>query len=83
MNIIYKEIAIDQIDKISEIDASQFIKRAWRKINQKLMLIDLNYQSDGFPEGYHKHHKALKDTIIHNGYAIGAFYDEQLIGLRL
>lgn len=80
MKIIYKEIGINQTNKISEIDASQFIKRAWRMINQKLELIDLNYQSAGFPEGYQKHHEALKDTINHHGYAIGAFYDEQLIG---
>ena len=80
MEIIYKEIGIDQTNKISDIDASQFIKRAWRMINQKLELIDLNYQSDGFPEGYQKHHEALKDTINHHGYAIGAFDDEQLVG---
>lgn len=80
MNITYKTLTTDQASKISDIDASQFIKRAWRHIDHKLQLIDLNYQSDGFPEGFDNHYKGLIETIESGGYAIGAFDSDKLIG---
>jgi len=40
---------------MGEIDASTFIKRAWRKIDGVYQWIDLNWQDNDFPEGYQNH----------------------------
>jgi GNAT superfamily N-acetyltransferase len=79
-NITYKIVKINEIHKISNIDASQYIKRAWRIINGKRQLIDINYQSDGFPNEVDHHIKALEKTIQNDGLVLGAYDIENLIG---
>ncbi len=77
LSITYRQLEIDDIDKISEIDASCYIKYAWRLINNERKMIDLDYHETGFPNGVKYHQKALKETISNFGYAIGAFDQKQ------
>lgn len=79
-HIVYKKISLAESIRISEIDASQYIKHAWRVVNDKRELVELNYQSDGYPEGFDHHHEALRQTLIKDGFAIGAYHQDQLIG---
>jgi len=72
-HITFRNIEIHEVDRISEIDASIYIKYAWRDIDGKKQLIELNYDEQGYPNGLDEHIKALIDTITNNGYALGAF----------
>lgn len=74
--IIYREMTLGEIHKINEIDASQYIKRAWREIGGKRSLIDLDYHDPTWPNGYQEHLKSLKETIENGGKAFGAYRKE-------
>jgi len=58
---------------MSNIDASQYIGRAHRRIDGKLKLVDINYHDPTWPEGYDKHYNKLKSTIESEGIAYGLF----------
>lgn len=62
---------------IFEIDASVYIKHAWREVDGKRQLIDLNYDENGFPDGDDVHKKALEETIINGGCAIAVFDNQE------
>lgn len=78
--ITYRKLELVEIKRIREIDASQFIGRAWREVNGIRQLVVINYQDTDFPNGYENHLAALKKTIETGGSAIGAFESERLIG---
>lgn len=81
MEIKYREIKIDECSRIQEIDASQYIKRAWRTVDEVRQLVEIDYQDPTWPNGYEHHHDNLKRTIETGGSAIGAFDSEgRLIG---
>ncbi len=80
MDIIFSILNLEDSINIKEIDASQYIKRAWRLVDNKRQLVDLNFQSDGFPDGFDNHYESLKQTITNGGYAIGAYHETKLIG---
>ncbi len=80
MNIDYRQLLASECERISEIDASTFVKRAWRKVNGVKQWVEINWQDEDFPEGYDNHLAALKETFEKNGFAIGAFDGERLIG---
>ncbi len=71
---------IEDATTIKDIDASQYIKRAWRLIEGKRRLVELNVQSNGYPEGFDAHYESLKQTIQNDGYAVGAYDKDHLIG---
>lgn len=68
----FKRLTIEDSHRIKEIDASHFVKRAWRVVDGVRQLIDLNYDDPDFPGGFDEHHEALKETIQNDGFAIGA-----------
>lgn len=81
MKIEYRELQLEEAIKISEMDASQFIGKAWREINGERKLVDINYQDPTWPNGYEHHFGNLEKTIKNNGFALGAFdYENKLIG---
>lgn len=79
--INYRPLALNEADRINEINPEQYIKRAWREVNGKRQLVDLNYHEKSWPDSYEHYRDGLKNTIEGNGCAIGAF-DKQgmLIG---
>ncbi|MDF2947364.1 MAG: putative acetyltransferase [Bacillales bacterium] len=82
VGITYRELKIEECERIREIDASQFIGRAWREVNGERKLVEINYQDPDWPNGYGYHVSRLKETIQGKGCAIGAFDEKQtLIGL--
>jgi GNAT superfamily N-acetyltransferase len=50
-------------------------------VNGERQLITINYQDPDWPNGYVEHLKALQQTILDGGYALGAFDGERLIGI--
>jgi len=78
--ITYRRLELEEAARIREIDASQFIGKAWREVNGVHHLIEINYQDPDFPNGYESHFTALKKTILNGGSALGAFDDDKLVG---
>lgn len=78
--ITYRQIKLNETERIREIDASQFIGKAWREVNGSRQLVEINYQDPDFPNGYENHLVSLRDTIKNGGSALGAFDNEKLIG---
>lgn len=79
MKVYYGQIELSETHKISDIDASVYIKNAWRDIDGRKQLIFLDYQEKGFPSEIEIHKKALETTIHHRGFAIGAFNEDGLL----
>lgn len=80
-NITYRELTIDVAERIKEIDASQYIGKAWREVDGKRQLVEINYHDTDWPNGYEYHYNNLRKTILGGGSAIGAFdSDNKLIG---
>ena len=78
--ILYRTLRCDECERIREIDASQYIGRAWREVDGVLRLVEINYQDPDFPNGYENHLANLRKTMETGGIALGAFDDEKLIG---
>jgi GNAT superfamily N-acetyltransferase len=77
----YRKLAIEECDKLKEMNASQYVGRAWREVDGKRKLVDINYQDPDWPEGYKHHYLNLINTIHNGGSAIGAFAkNNQLLG---
>lgn len=79
-NITYRRIDIEECDKIKQINASQYIGKAWREVNGKRQLIAINYQDPDWPNGYDDHLSSLRATIQGGGIAFGAFNHNKLLG---
>lgn len=71
--VIYRKLSIEECEWIKEINPSQYIGRAWREVDGKLQLVEINYQDTDWPNGYEHHISRLKETILNGGSAIGAF----------
>ena len=72
-NITYRKLTVEECERIKEMNPSQYIARAWRELDGKRQLVEINYQDADWPEGYENHYNNLKDTILNGGSAIGAF----------
>lgn len=77
----YRKLAIEDCELINHINPSQYIKNAWREVDGKRMLVDINYHDTDWANGYDHHFNSLKATILNEGCAIGAFDEgNKLIG---
>lgn len=80
-NISYRILELEECEKIKEIDASHYIGKAWREIDGKRQLIEINYQDPDWPNGYEEHLNSLRATILEGGCAFGAFDEkDRLLG---
>lgn len=71
--IQYRKLKLEECERIREIDASQYIGRAWRDEGDGRKLIDIDYYDSDFPEGYEDHLCNLRNTLSSGGVSIGAF----------
>lgn len=72
-NIVYRELNLNECEKINEMNPAQYIGRAWREVEGKRQLVEINYQDPSWPNGYEYHYDNLRETIQNGGEAIGAF----------
>lgn len=78
----YREMNISEAERISEIDAACYIKRAWR-MNRKTgeyELTEINWTDESLPNGFEWHLDHFKKTIQGGGKSIGCFDDDTLVG---
>ncbi|MEG2291433.1 MAG: GNAT family N-acetyltransferase [Clostridium sp.] len=71
--IIYRKLEVNQCELIKGMNPAQYIGKAWRDVEGKRQLVDINYEDLDFPNGYGNHLNNLKKTILDGGIAIGAF----------
>lgn len=80
-SLFFRNLEYNENARIKEINASQYIKNAWRDIDGKRQLVEINYHDQDWPNGYDHHVGNLKKTIKDGGSAIGAFDNhETLVG---
>jgi GNAT superfamily N-acetyltransferase len=80
-SIVFRELVLKECNRINELNPSQFIGKAWREIDGRRQLVEINYQDSDWPNGYEHHLNNLKTTILKGGIAIGAFdSSNKLIG---
>ena len=80
MNIEYRLLAIQECERMKEINPARFIKRAWKSVNGVKRWVKLDWLDDDYPDGYDNHFNALRATFESGGFAIGAFDGEMLVG---
>ncbi len=79
--ILFRRLELGECERIREIDASQYIGRAWREVDGVRQLVEIDYLDPDFPEGYDVHLAGLKSTLDEGGAAWGAFdTDGRLVG---
>lgn len=69
----YKKMMMEECDKIKQIDPKHYIKNAWRVVDGKRQLIEIDYLEEGWPDGYERYRDALVSIIERGGAAWGAF----------
>ncbi|MCM1988731.1 GNAT family N-acetyltransferase [Oceanirhabdus seepicola] len=80
-NILYRKLTVEECERINEMNPSQYIGKAWRQVNGKRQLVEINYQDLDWPNGYEEHYSNLKETILSGGVAYGAFEsNDKLLG---
>ena len=81
MSITYRQLKAHEAERIKEIDNTIPIPRVWRKKDGVKQWIEVNWEQDSdFPDGYQNHLAALKETFRNNGFVLGAFENECLVG---
>lgn len=81
-DLTFRQLLLDECERINEINAAQYVGKAWREVGGKRQLVDINYQDPDWPNGYEHHFNHLKQTISQGGSAIGAFdLGGRLIGI--
>jgi len=78
--IIYRDLELSECEKINEMNPYQYIGKAWREVDGKRQLVEIDYHETDWPNGYEEHFTNLNNTILNNGIAIGAFENDKLIG---
>lgn len=78
--MVYREMKLEEIEKIKEIDATCYIKNAWRNINGVLKLVEIDWTDYELPNGLSWHLKRFKETIENGGKAFGCFDNSILVG---
>jgi GNAT superfamily N-acetyltransferase len=76
-----KALALEDCNRIRDIDASQYIGKAWRDVDGHLQLVEIHYYDPSWPNGYETHLRHLVETVVGDGLAVGAFdHRQKMIG---
>lgn len=79
--IVYRYLTLEDCDRISEINPKHYIKNAWRLVDNKRVLIEIDYHEMDWPDGYERYRDELEKTIKMKGAAVGAFDEaDKMIG---
>lgn len=78
--MIYRELELCESEKIKMIDATCFIKNAWRLVDGEVRLIEINWTDYELPNGLDWHIERFCETIKSGGKAFGCFDGNTLVG---
>ncbi len=77
--MIYRDLLLEECERINEIDAFTYINKAWREVNGIRSLVTIDYYDPSWPSGYEMHLNSLKDTITLDGKVIGVFNEKGIL----
>lgn len=79
--LLYRALKIDEANRIAEIDATNYIRNAWRKDSSgEYRLIEINWTDTELPNGFEWHLRRFRQTLVSCGTAFGCFDCEKLVG---
>lgn len=78
--MIFRELGLSEVNKIKMIDATCFIKNAWRFVDGKGKLVEINWTDHELPNGLQWHMEHFKETLQLGGKAFGCFDENTLVG---
>lgn len=76
----FRELSIDESNRIKEINGEQWIKRAWREVDGKRQLVEINWMENELPNGLAWHMEHFELYLQNDGKAYGCFEENKLIG---
>ena len=78
----YRKLLPEEAERISEIDATHYIKNVWRmdENTKEYNLVEINWTDTELPNGFEWHLNRLKETLENGGTAFGCFQEGVLIG---
>ena len=77
----YRELQLQQAERIAEIDAIHFIKNVWRKDDSgEYRLVEINWTDTELPNGFDWNLRRFREALENGGIAFGCFGGEKLIG---
>lgn len=78
--MIYKELNLEQAEKIGDIDGECYIHKAWREVNGARTLVVIDWTDYELPKGLAWHIEHFKMSLSKGGKAIGCFDKGLLVG---
>ncbi|WP_066714674.1 GNAT family N-acetyltransferase [Clostridium sp. Marseille-P299] len=75
----FKEMKVTDSYKINEINGEQYINRAWREIEGKRQLVEINYLDSGLPNGANWHINQFEASLKRGGKAFGCYNNEDIL----
>jgi len=76
----YRMMELKEAERIREIDATYFIKNAWREIDGELCLVEINWTDYELPNGLQWHLSHFSNSISSGGCVYGCFDNGLLVG---
>ena len=78
--MLYRQLNLDESNKIREIDGECYVNKAWRKIGGTRQLIVIDWTDHELPNGLSWHIEHFEKSQIEGGKAVGCFDNDTLIG---
>lgn len=80
--LTYREMLLEEAERIAEIDATHFIKNVLRKNREtgEYELKEINWTDKELPNGFSWHLQRYKDTVSSGGKVFGCFDENTLVG---
>jgi len=76
----YRELKVDEVDRIGEIDGECYIHNAWRMVNGVRQLTTIDWTDHELPNGLAWHKSHFENSLNHGGKAFGCFENDTMIG---
>jgi len=77
----YRQLDLSEAERISEIDATNFIKNVWRKnTDGEYELQEINWTDHELPNGFEWHLNRFREALSNGGASFGCFDGDTLVG---
>lgn len=78
--MIYRELGLEEAERIREIDGGCYIHRAWREVDGTRKLVVIDWTDYELPNGLSWHIEHFEMSLSNGGIAIGCFDGNILVG---
>lgn len=79
--LLYRPLQLSEAERITEIDATHFIRNAWRKdASGEYRLTEINWTDKTLPNGLPWHLRRFREALRAGGVAFGCLDGDRLLG---